>query len=124
MRIDSAAEGASTGGADRVVFTDLALSEVEFTHHGSPPAGAANPVEGVSLVVRWTKDGVSGEVHIAEMGRHIERYEFADGSVLVGVEADWRARYQAFDVSGRHAGPVGGDCARRHHRERAVAGPA
>ena len=93
VRIDSAAEGARTGGADRVVFTDLSLSEVEFAHHGSPPAGAADSVEGVSLVVRWTKAGESGEVHIAEMGRHIERFEFADGSVLGGVEADWRARY-------------------------------
>ena len=93
VRIDSAAEGAGTGGSDRVVFTDLSLSEVEFTHHGSPPAGATNPVEGVALVIRWTKAGESGEVHIAEMGRHIERFEFADGSVLGGVEANWRARY-------------------------------
>ena len=92
VRIDSAAEGARTGRSDRVVFTDLALSEVEFTHHGSPPAGAANPAEGVALVVRWTKDGVSGEVHIAEMGRHIERFEFADGSVLGEVDANWRVR--------------------------------
>ena len=100
VRIDSAAEGARTGGADRVVFTDLALSEVEFTHHGSPAAGAATPVEGVALVVRWTKDAVSGEVHIAEMGRHIERYEFADGSVLGGVEADWLARYDPTNYPG------------------------
>ena len=85
VRIGSAAEGAGTGRSDRVVFTDLALSEVEFTHHDSG--------EGVALVIRWTKDGVSGEVHIAEMGRHIERFEFADGSVLAEVDANWRARY-------------------------------
>ena len=94
VRIDSTAEGATTGRADRVVFTDLALSEVEFTHHGSPRGDAATSVEGVALVVRWTKDGVSGEVHIADMGRHIERFEFADGSVLGEVDANWRARYQ------------------------------
>ena len=94
VRIGAAAEGAATGSSDRVVFTDLSLADVEFTHHGSPPAGAANPVEGVSLVIRWTKDGVSGEAHIAEMGSRIERFEFADGSVLSEVDANWRARYQ------------------------------
>ena len=82
VRIGSAAEGRKTGGADRVVFTDLALAEVEFTTADG----------GRSLVVRWTKEGVTGEVRIAEMGHHIERYEFADGSVLGRVEADWRAR--------------------------------
>ena len=100
VRIGAVAEGANTGGSDRVVFTDLALADVEFTHHGAPPSGAANPVEGVALVIRWTKDAESGEVHIAEMGRHIERFEFADGSVLGAVEADWLARYQP----SRHAG--------------------
>ena len=100
VRIGSAAEGATTGRADRVVFTDLALSEVEFTYHGSPRGDAAASVEGVALVVRWTKDGVSGEVHIAEMGRHIERFEFADGSVLGEVDANWRARYSPAMYSG------------------------
>ena len=100
VRIGAAAEGARTGRSDRVVFTDLALADVEFTHHGSPRDGAGGSVEGVALVIRWTKDGVSGEVHIAEMGHHIERFEFADGSVLGEVDANWRARNEPARYAG------------------------
>ena len=80
VRIGAAAESATTGSADRVVFTDLTLADVEFTYHDYTEGGTVESAEGVALVIRWTRDGVSGEVRIADMGRHIERFEFADGS--------------------------------------------
>ena len=30
----------------------------------------------------WSKDGASGEVRLANMGKQIEAFEFADGTVL------------------------------------------
>ena len=94
VKIGSASEGSSTGRADRVVFTDLTLADLEFTYHDYTEGGTVESAEGVALVIRWTRDGVSGEVRIADMGRHIERFEFADGSTLSQIDADWMARYQ------------------------------
>ena len=92
VRIGSAAESAATGDADTVEFTDLSLADVEFTFHDYTEGGTVNSPEGTALVVRWTKDGTSGELHVADMGREIERFVFADGSTLGRVEADWLAR--------------------------------
>ena len=94
VKIGSASEGSTTGRADRVVFTDLTLADLEFTYHDYTEGGTVESAEGVALVIRWTRDGVSGEVRIADMGRHIERFEFADGSTLSQIDADWMARYQ------------------------------
>ena len=94
VRIGAAAESATTGNADRVVFIDLTLADLEFTYHDYTEGGTVESAEGVALVIRWTRDGVSGEVRIADMGRHIERFEFADGSTLSQIDADWMARYQ------------------------------
>ena len=94
VRIGSASEGSTTGRADRVVFTNLTLADLEFTYHDYTEGGTVESAEGVALVIRWTRDGVSGEVRIADMGRHIERFEFADGSTLSQIDADWMARYQ------------------------------
>ena len=92
IRIGSAAESAATGDADTVEFTDLSLADVEFTFHDYTEGGTVNSPEGTALVVRWTKDGTSGELHVAYMGREIERFVFADGSTLGRVEADLLAR--------------------------------
>ena len=75
VEIDSWAEGADTGTADRVVFTDLALAEVSFAVESWG-----------TLMFEWTKDGASGLLRVADAGRHIERFEFADGSVLSRFE--------------------------------------
>ena len=77
VEIDSWAEDADTGSSDRVVFTDLSLAEVSF---GMQRWGPLN--------VEWAKDGTSGVLSVADAGRHIERYEFADGSVLSRFEAE------------------------------------
>ena len=92
VRIGSAAEGRSDVDSDTVEFTDLALADVEFTVHDYTAGGTVNSPEGVALVIRWAKDGHTGEVHIAGMGRSIERFVFADGSTLGRVEADLLAR--------------------------------
>ena len=116
VRIGAASESRSTGTADKVVFIDLALSEVEFTYHDYTEGGTVASDEKEALVVRWTKDGESGEVHIADMGRHIERFEFADGSTLGEIEADWMARrmpqYYASSRDDRLVGTGGADVMR------------
>ncbi|MEM8837214.1 MAG: M10 family metallopeptidase C-terminal domain-containing protein [Pseudomonadota bacterium] len=71
----------ASGGTDVVRFEDLALGDITFTREDDASNGAV-------LVLSWTKDGFSGSLRIAEVGEHIERFEFADGAVLNGIEAD------------------------------------
>ena len=100
--IGPGAEGAGTGVADRVVFTDLALPEVEFMYYDPAEWGALDSAEGLVLAARWTKDGASGEVRIAEMGRNIEWFEFADGTRLSRADADSLAALMMEHLGGRH----------------------
>ena len=58
VQIGSASEGSTTGRADRVVFTDLTLADLEFTYHDYTEGGTVESAEGVALVIRWTRDGV------------------------------------------------------------------
>ena len=83
--IGSSAES-STSGADKVVFRDLALSDVTFAVWDYR---TTSPAEGRALRVLWSKNGKSGELQLANMGSYIERFEFADGSVLGGISADY-----------------------------------
>ena len=43
----------------------------------------------MALNIDWSKDGQSGQLRIANMGAGIERFEFADGSVVNGVQAEY-----------------------------------
>ena len=101
VRIGAAAEGASRRDTDTVEFTDLSLADMEFTFHDYTAGGTVDSPEGLALVVRWTKDGQSGELRIAQMGRRIEKFVFADGSTLGRIEADWLARRSAQHFAGR-----------------------
>ena len=101
VRIGSAAEGVSRRDKDTVEFTDLSLADMEFTVHDSTAGGTVDSPEGPALVVRWTKDGQSGELRIAHMGRRIERFVFADGSTLTRIDADWMARARPELFAGR-----------------------
>ncbi|MEM7059521.1 MAG: LamG-like jellyroll fold domain-containing protein [Pseudomonadota bacterium] len=65
-------ETASSGTDDRVVFSDLDLSDVRFAFDAG------------DLLMNWTEGNESGSVRIADRGRVIETYEFADGSTLNG----------------------------------------
>ena len=53
------------------------------------------------LQIAWTDGARSGALNIAEDGEHIESFEFADGSVISGVNADFLSR--------RATNPIDGD---------------
>ena len=104
VRIGSAAESTSD-----VVTSDMRWSSPTSRWRRSSSRSTTTPRAGrwirprvVALVIRWTKDGHSGEVrHFAEMGRHIERFVFADGSTLTRIDADWMARARPELFAGR-----------------------
>ncbi|MEO1613621.1 MAG: Fic/DOC family N-terminal domain-containing protein, partial [Pseudomonadota bacterium] len=75
VMIGASAEALEDGSIDRIVLEDLQLGEVDFSYHDY---GADHP-HGKALRVSWTRDGESGEIRIANMGREIEEFEFADG---------------------------------------------
>ncbi|WP_286192532.1 DUF4214 domain-containing protein [Stappia sp. BW2] len=72
-------EGAGNG-SDTVQFTNLNLSDLTFTYHDYTANNPSNP-EGIVLGFSWSSGTQSGELRIAQKGQHIERIEFADGSV-------------------------------------------
>jgi Ca2+-binding RTX toxin-like protein len=98
--ITATQETATSGTNDRVIFSDIALDEVEFRYDAG------------DLQVAWLNGAQSGTLNIAENGRHIESYEFADGSVIGSVSAElWSlGRDRLLGTSGNdkmHAGNDG-----------------
>lgn len=83
--IRAAAESSNTGTADKVVFSDLNMSDLTISTYDYAAAG--QPAEGTALSFRWTIEGQSGELRLANMGANIERFEFADGTVLSAFDA-------------------------------------
>ncbi len=69
-------EDATSGNADRLVFSDLDLADVSLSKAGT------------DLNIAWVDGAQSGSLTLAEGGTHIERFEFADGSVLSAIEID------------------------------------
>ncbi|MDD7912182.1 calcium-binding protein, partial [Pseudovibrio exalbescens] len=62
-------------GTDTVVFKDLTLSDLTasvYSHDGY----------GESLRLSWDYHGQHSSLFLSDMGQHIERFEFADGTVL------------------------------------------
>ena len=88
VTISTDQEDATSGSNDRVVFSDLDLSDVEFRH-----------VNG-SLQIAWSNGAQSGALNLADNGEHIERFEFADGSVITGVDADFLSRQAVNPIVG------------------------
>ncbi|MEM6496270.1 MAG: hypothetical protein AAF709_06050, partial [Pseudomonadota bacterium] len=91
--IDSSSEAASTGDNDTFVFTDLTLEDVDLstvTYSNS---------NGEMLRMLWDNDGRSGEVRIANMGENFEAFEFADGTVLTRIEADYFKHHTSYGAS-------------------------
>lgn len=76
--IDSS-EGAGTGAADQVVFTDLNIGDVSL---GWQDYRNDYPAEGRALMIQWSNGQTSGQLQIANEGRHIETFRFADGTVV------------------------------------------
>lgn len=81
--IGSAAERAGTGLSDRVILTDLRLADIQVTYEDYR---SSYPAEGLALVIRWQIGGVTGRLEIANLGAHIEAFEFADGSVFTAQD--------------------------------------
>ena len=77
--IGSGAENAVSGAADRVVFSDLNVSDIRL---GYQDYRADYPSEGLALMIMWTKGQQSGQLQIANSGSHIEIFEFANGDVF------------------------------------------
>ncbi|WP_275078339.1 calcium-binding protein, partial [Pseudovibrio sp. Ad37] len=83
----------SSGGTDTVKFRDLTLDDlrIEAYEHEN---------QGTSLRLGWTTaDGNAGTLNVADMGEHIERYEFADGTSLseFKVREDGRMELYGFN---------------------------
>ncbi|KZL18280.1 calcium-binding protein [Pseudovibrio sp. WM33] len=70
------------GGYDTVVFDDLSLLDLTITTIDHKDDN------GTALKLSWDANGdrPAGQLQIANMGQHIERYEFADGTTLSKIE--------------------------------------
>jgi Ca2+-binding RTX toxin-like protein len=79
-------------GNDTVRFKDLLLDDVTFSVMDYT---AVDPdhVAGEQLRISWNSGGASGQVRIDHMGQYIERFEFADGTVLEKIEVRTDGRY-------------------------------
>ncbi|WP_063291633.1 DUF4214 domain-containing protein, partial [Pseudovibrio sp. Ad5] len=69
----------SSSGTDILHFKDLKLSDLTIDSFDYETQGQV-------LRFSWDKDGQPGELRIADMGQHIERFEFADGTSLSKIE--------------------------------------
>ena len=69
-----ATESSTSGDADRVVFSDLNVSDLTVGY-------AVNN----ELRLSWTEAGSYGELQITDAGQYIETYQFADGTTLSGI---------------------------------------
>ncbi|KZL19397.1 Bifunctional hemolysin/adenylate cyclase precursor [Pseudovibrio sp. Ad37] len=79
-------------GTDTVRFTDLSLSDLRIGTHKY----SATSAQGTALKFGWSDGGDSGQLRIANMGQHIERFEFADGTVLENIEVRDDGRLKLF----------------------------
>ncbi|MEM9098124.1 MAG: cadherin-like domain-containing protein [Pseudomonadota bacterium] len=75
-RISWYGENENMGTADTVVFTDLNAADLTVSEYDT------GKLDGIQMILSWDVDGVSGELRLAEMGSHIENFEFADGTTL------------------------------------------
>ncbi len=81
--IGSGGEGATSGTADRVVFTDLNAGDVTIAYQDYRDS---YPSEGLAMMIMWQNDQGSGQLQIANGGRDIESFQFADGSVFTAQQ--------------------------------------
>lgn len=73
--VTKSGESATTGTNDTFIFTDLALADVDVSVRDYD-----NDELGVALRIRWNDGSGSGEVRLADLGDHIESFEFTDGA--------------------------------------------
>ncbi|MES0884463.1 DUF4214 domain-containing protein, partial [Roseibium sp. SCP14] len=98
----NSSEGENDGTADTVRFKELNLADVTFDVHDATQGGTVEHVDGRSLRILWDNGTDIGELRIANMGEHIERFEFADGSAVrkIGLTEDGRVKLWAADADG------------------------
>ena len=100
--VDAGYETAAAG-TDRVVFSDLALSDLTISYYDY---GASNPANGKALRLNWS----GGEFRVGQEGKYIESYEFADGMKLSAISTNWTGGLDLVGTSG-HDTLVGGAAA-------------
>ncbi|KZK97222.1 Bifunctional hemolysin/adenylate cyclase precursor [Pseudovibrio sp. Ad5] len=83
-------------GTDTVRFTDLSLSDLRIGTHEYSSTSA----QGTALKFGWSDGGDSGQLRIANMGQHIERFEFADGTVVSKIVARDDGRVELHGTDG------------------------
>ncbi|SDQ14427.1 calcium-binding protein [Pseudovibrio sp. Tun.PSC04-5.I4] len=83
-------------GSDTVRFTDLNLSDFTISIHDY---GSDN-LNGKALNFAWFSDGQSGNFRVANLGEHIERFEFADGTVLSKIDFFSHGRIKYYGTDG------------------------
>ncbi|CTQ55858.1 Poly(beta-D-mannuronate) C5 epimerase 2 [Roseibium album] len=90
-------------GNDRFVFKDLSLSDLTFSTFSEP--------NGETIRMSWSKEGEYGSAEIYDMGRHIERFEFADGTSLseIGIRPDGSSELIGTSGNDRISGTSGVD---------------
>lgn len=79
-----------------VRFKDLTLSDLTVSYYTHQSAN------GEALKLSWEAEGdrPAGQLHIANRGEQIERFEFADGTVLSGVAFHSDGRTKLLGTSG------------------------
>ncbi|KZL11705.1 calcium-binding protein [Pseudovibrio sp. Ad26] len=94
-------------GIDTVRFTDLNLSDFTISIHDY---GLEDP-NGKTLNFTWSSDGQSGQFRIADMGEHIERFEFADGTTLSAIDffSHGRIKFYGTDEDDVFVGSAAGE---------------
>ncbi len=91
VRISHYAEREEGSTSDSVIFKDLTLQDFAFStftetdHNGEMLE---------TLLMSWEKGGPSGSIEFYDMGQHIERFEFADGTTLSAIEVFDEGRVQ------------------------------
>jgi Ca2+-binding RTX toxin-like protein len=81
----------ATQGTDKVVFTDLKVSDLSFGH---VDYGTSDP-NGLSLQINWT----GGQFRVGQAGNYIEGFEFADGTTVKEITIDWLGRLRLLGTS-------------------------
>ncbi|WP_417827116.1 hypothetical protein [Thalassospira povalilytica] len=91
--INAISEADNANDVDTILFSDINIGDVTFS-----TVSLTNTNWNDSLVISWTSGGYTGEYLIGGLGKTIERYEFADGTVLSEIDVDYwsggRDRYK------------------------------
>ncbi len=79
--IGGTVETTTSGDADRIRFTDLALSDITMGYHDYTSAS----VHGNALRFNWNNGMSSGELRVGLEGSKFEIFEFADGTTVSAI---------------------------------------